>query len=186
MNKQLVKLFEKAKALKTGHFLLTSGMHSSQYVQCATIFENPNQAEQIVKELVPLLQYDIDTIVAPAIGGINLGYELAKALGCRFIFTERENGQMSLRRGFTLEPDERVLVVEDVVTTGGSVQEVLEIVAGFGCKVQGVAALIDRSNGEVNFGVPFHPLLQLNIKVYQPEECPLCAADIPLVKPGSR
>src|SRR5690606_5337237 len=117
---ELLEKFKELGVLKTGHFRLTSGLHSAQYMQCAAVFEYPKAAEEIVKLLIPKLPQDIDTVMAPAIGGINLGYEVARILGCRFVFAEREQGKMVLRRGFALTPGERVLVVEDVVTTGGS------------------------------------------------------------------
>lgn len=183
---ELLSLFEELGALQTGHFQLTSGLHSGQYVQCAAVFEYPKIAGKIVEQLVGQLPTDIDTIIAPAIGGINLGYEAARSLGCRFIFTEREDGVMTLRRGFVLKPGEKVLVVEDVVTTGGSVKEVLEIARQHNCNIQGVASLVDRSQGKADFGVPFTPLISLTIETYRPEECPLCAAAQPITKPGSR
>ena len=183
---ELLSLFEELGALQTGHFQLTSGLHSGQYVQCAAVFEYPKIAGKIVEQLVGQLPTDIDTIIAPAIGGINLGYEAARSLGCRFIFTEREDGVMTLRRGFVLKPGEKVLVVEDVVTTGGSVKEVLEIVRRHNCKILGVASLVDRSQGKTDFGVPFTPLISLTIETYRPEQCPLCAAGQPITKPGSR
>lgn len=186
MSEGLIKEFEEIGALKTGHFQLTSGLHSAQYMQCATIFERPSVASKIVEKLLPKIPKDIDTVVAPAIGGVNMGYELARALDCRFIFTERENGVMTLRRGFTLTREERVLVVEDVVTTGGSVKEVLDIVRQHGSEVLGVAALVDRSKGQADFGVPFISLLTLDIATYQPENCPLCKEQIPIGRPGSR
>lgn len=183
---ELLAEFTKLGALKQGHFQLTSGLHSRQYVQCAAVFEYPAHAEKIVAELVKKLPQDIDTVIAPAIGGISLGYEVARALHCHFIFAEREKGKMALRRGFTLHPQEKILVVEDVVTTGGSVQEILELGRKHDCKVQAVAALVDRSGGRVDFHVPFISLLKLDIETFVPEDCPLCRADEPLTQPGSK
>ncbi|HKM18383.1 MAG: orotate phosphoribosyltransferase [Firmicutes bacterium] len=183
---ELLAKFRELGALKTGHFQLTSGLHSGQYMQCAAIFEYPKAASEIIKLLIPKLPQDIDTVIAPAIGGINLGYEVARALQCRFVFTEREQGKMALRRGFTLTAGEKVLVVEDVVTTGGSVREVIEIARCHGCLVQVVACLVDRSQGKVDFPAPFIPLMRMEIETFQPDQCPLCAANLPITKPGSR
>lgn len=185
-NQELLDLFQEMGVLQTGHFKLTSGRHSAQYMQCAALFEHPLLAAQVIQELLPRLPESIDTVIAPAIGGINAGYELARALGCRFIFAERQDGVMTLRRGFNLSPTEDVLVVEDVVTTGGSVREVLEIVHDAGCKIQGVAAIVDRSGGNVDFGVPFASLMSVDIETYDPTECPLCLNKVPITKPGSR
>ncbi len=183
---ELLALFEELGALQTGHFQLTSGLHSGQYVQCAAVFEHPKIAGRIVKQLLNRIPKDVDTVIAPAIGGITLGYETARSLGCRFIFAERENGVMTLRRGFSLKPQEKVLIVEDVVTTGGSVKEVLEIAWSYHCKILGVASLVDRSHGKADFGVPFTSLLTLTIETYKPQDCPLCATGEPITKPGSR
>lgn len=183
---ELLAKFKELGVLKTGHFQLTSGLHSAQYMQCAAVFEYPKIAAEIVELLIPKLPQDIDTVMAPAIGGINLGYEVARNLGCRFIFAEREQGRMTMRRGFTLTPGERVLVVEDVVTTGGSVKEVLEIARSCGCSVQGVGCIVDRSQDELDFQAPFVSLVRVAIETYQPDQCPLCLAGQPLTKPGSR
>ncbi len=188
MNREeIMALFQQVGALKTGHFLLTSGLHSDQYMQCAAVFQRPGVAGKLVENLVPQVinvTNKVDTVIAPAIGGINIGYEMARTLGCRFIFAERHQGVMTLRRGFTLTSSERVLVVEDVVTTGGSVQEVLNIVEQQGSKAVGVAALVDRSGGKVDFKIPFISLVKLYIKTFQPESCPLCADNIPLIRGG--
>ena len=187
MNKnELLDLFKEIGVLKTGHFRLTSGLHSEYYLQCATIFENPRIAEKIIAQLQPILPPDVTTVVAPAIGGITMGYEVARLLGARSIFAERQDGVMTLRRGFSLSPDEKVLVAEDVVTTGGSVKEVLEIVRFHGCEIVGVTSVVDRSNGKVDFGVPFYPLIKNGGSNLTQEECPLCAQNIPITKPGSR
>lgn len=185
-NQEIINVMRNQGALKQGHFQLTSGLHSEQYVQCATLFEYPKIAAQIVAQLLPKLPSNIDTVIAPAIGGINMGYEVARALGCRFIFAERHQGEMVLRRGFALKPQERVIIVEDVVTTGGSVKEVLTIARENDCDIQGVAALVDRSKGQVDFQAPFISLVQLDIITYDPQECPLCATNQPITKPGSR
>lgn len=183
---QIIVFMKEIGVLQQGHFRLTSGLHSNQYMQCASVFKRPENAEKLISLLKNKLPKDVDTVIAPAIGGICMGYEVARALGCNSIFAERQDGVMTLRRGFVLNPGEKVLIAEDVVTTGGSVKEVVEIVKAAGCEVVGVASLVDRSNGKVDFGVPFFSLLAMDITTYQPEECPLCQQGIPIDKPGSR
>lgn len=183
---EIIEFIKEIGVLQEGHFKLTSGLHSKQYMQCAKVFEQPKNAEKLVTALKKSLPSNIDTVIAPAIGGICMGYELAHTLGSRFIFAERQNGQMTLRRGFKLSPGERVLIAEDVVTTGGSVKEVLEIAREAGCDPIGVTALVDRSNGSVDFGIPFYPLLKMEVAAYQPKECPLCQQGMAIDKPGSR
>lgn len=187
-DQQILKIFLETNALLEGHFLLTSGRHSNQYFQCAKVLQFPNHTSDVCSVLADHFRnYEIDTVIAPAMGGIIVGYEVARQLGKRSIFTERENNQMTLRRGFSLSENEKVLVCEDVVTTGGSVFEVIEIVKSFGAKVVGVASIVDRSNGKVDFGYPFKSALQLEVVSYLPEECPVCKeGNISLVKPGSR
>lgn len=187
-DQQILKIFLETNALLEGHFLLTSGRHSNQYFQCAKVLQFPNHTSEVCSVLVNHFRnYEIDTVVAPAMGGIIVGYEVARQLGVRTIFTERENNQMTLRRGFSLSENEKVLVCEDVVTTGGSVFEVIEIVKSFKAKVIGVASIVDRSNGKVDFGYPFKSALQLEAVSYTPENCPICKqSNVPLVKPGSR
>ncbi len=185
---QILDIFIKTDALLQGHFLLTSGRHSNQYFQCAKVLQYPNYTSDVCEVLSEYFNnYDIDTVIAPAMGGIIVGYEVARQLGKRSVFTERENNVMTLRRGFTLSPDEKVLVCEDVVTTGGSVFEVIDIVKKSGAKVIGVASIVDRSNGKVDFGYPFRSSLKLEAVSYPAEQCPICSmGKIPLVKPGSR
>lgn len=187
-DQQIFDIFIKTNALLHGHFLLTSGRHSNQYFQCAKVLQYPNYTSEVCSVLSEYFRnFDIDTVIAPAMGGIIVGYEVARQLGKRSIFTERENNIMTLRRGFTLSPDEKVLVCEDVVTTGGSVFEVIDIVRNSGAKVIGVASVVDRSNGKVNFDYPFKSALQLEAVSYSPDDCPVCVeGKIPLVKPGSR
>lgn len=185
-NHKLLQEFHELGVLQTGHFKLTSGLHSEQYMQCAKLFEYPQTASEIVKTLIPKLPGEIDTVIAPAIGGVTVGYELARLLGCRFIFAERQDGNMTFRRGFMLQPGEKVLAVEDVVTTGGSVQEVVDLARDCGAEVLGVAAIVDRSQGKANFGVAFSALVHMEITVYDPKSCPLCAKGLPLQSPGSR
>lgn len=180
-------IFRKSAALLDGHFLLTSGKHSAQYMQCAQVLQYPDRAAVLAEGLAQAFRdKEIQTVIGPAMGGIIVAHEVAKALGVRALFTERENGMMRLRRGFTLSPGERVLVVEDVITTGGSVREVLSVVREAEAVPVGVGVLVDRSGGTVDFGLPQSSILQLNIRAYQAEACPLCAQGIPAIKPGSR
>lgn len=188
MEKQkILDVFLKSKALLEGHFLLTSGLHSPQYFQCAKVLQYPQYAEKLCKEIASHFQgAQIDVVISPAIGGIVVGQEVARLLGVRSIFAERENGSMTLRRGFELAPEESVLVVEDVVTTGGSVKEVIELVKKCGANLIGVGYIVDRSDGKVSFGADQFSVLRMEVVVYEPENCPLCKQDKPLVKPGSR
>ena len=184
---ELVELFKERGALLEGHFRLTSGLHSNRYVQCARVLMYPDLAEKLGQRIADKFRdLDPDLVVGPAIGGIVIAQEVWRALGVRAIFSEREEGKMTLRRGFEIEKGERVLVVEDVVTTGGSTKEVINMVEGYGGVVVGVGSLVDRHSGELDFGVPFHPLLKLDIETYAPDDCPLCREGIPVVKPGSR
>ncbi|MGB9792516.1 MAG: orotate phosphoribosyltransferase [Thermacetogeniaceae bacterium] len=188
MNEQdILKIFHVCGALLEGHFLLTSGLHSNRYIQCAKVLQYPEKAALLGTELAAFFRdLDVDVVVGPALGGILVAHEVARALRTRAIFAERENGVMTLRRGFVVERGERALVVEDVVTTGGSTREVIKLVEDSGAEVVGVGALVDRHTGALDFGVPFHALLRLEIATYHPENCPLCGEGIPLVKPGSR
>jgi len=186
---EVMKKFEQAGAIKKGHFKLTSGVHSDTYIQCAQVMQHPGFMHNLCSELGRKFKGEnIDVIIGPAIGGIIIAHVMAQVLGpwVRAIFTERENGTMTLRRSFEIHPGEKVLVVEDVTTTGGSVREVIDIVKKRGGEVVGVGVLIDRSGGLVDFGVKMKSLLTLDIKSYQPEECPLCKKEVPITKPGSR
>lgn len=185
---EILQIFKDTGALLEGHFLLTSGKHSVQYMQCAQVLQHPQKAAQLGKELaLKFRDLKIDTVIGPAMGGIIVAHEVGRSLEVRAIFTERQNGEMVLRRGFKLAPGERVLVVEDVITTGGSVKEVLNTVREAGAIPVGVGVLVDRSGGKVDFnGLLLHSLVQLNIEAYEPENCPLCARGIPWEKPGSR
>ena len=186
---EVMKKFEQAGAIQKGHFKLTSGVHSDIYIQCAQVMQYPGFMNNLCSELGKKFRgNDIDVIVGPAIGGIIMAHVMAQVLGpwVRAIFTERENGKMRLRRSFEIKEGEKVLVVEDVTTTGSSVREVIEIVKSRKGKVVGVGVLIDRSGGRVNFGVKTEKLLTVDIKTYLPEECPLCKKEVPIVKPGSR
>ncbi|MCX5777848.1 MAG: orotate phosphoribosyltransferase [Elusimicrobia bacterium] len=190
MDSSAVKqLFINARALLSGHFLLSSGLHSDTYFQSALILQHPVHAAQIASALAEKVMAatpKIDVVVSPALGGIVIGQEMGRALGCRAVFCERVDGKLVLRRGFSLGKGEKVLVVEDVVTTGLSTREVVDVVTALGGAVVGVASLVDRSAGKVSFGVPFSSLLCLEVSSYKPEVCPLCKEGTPAVKPGSR
>ncbi len=184
---KILELFRLTEALQHGHFRLTSGLHSSEYFQCAKVLQFPQYNEMLCGEIAGNFRdQQVGLVVAPAIGGIMVGQEVARQLGVRGIFAEREDKNMSLRRGFEVKADERVLVCEDVVTTGGSVQEVVDLVRSRGGIVVGVASIVDRSREQVNFGAKFFSLLKMEVPVYQPDACPLCMDHIPIVKPGSR
>jgi len=183
----VLERFRRVGALLEGHFRLTSGLHSPGYLQCALVLQHPREAEacgvgiaDVVRALAP------QVVLSPALGGIVIGQEVGRALGVRAIFAERQDGKLMLRRGFSLSPGERVLVVEDVVTTGGSTRETIEAARNAGATVVGAAAIIDRSGGQQQLDVPFHALATVSLPTYQPEACPLCAAGQPVVKPGSR
>jgi len=182
----VLTLFREFGALLEGHFRLSSGLHSGGYMQSALVLQHPMQAGALGAALGQVLGPDSPTVVlSPALGGLIIGHEVARALGVRAIFAERQDGQMTLRRGFSLSPADRVAIVEDVVTTGKSTRETMEVVTG-GATIVCAGALIDRSGGAADLGVPFHALATLTIPTYQPDACPLCAAGQPVVKPGSR
>ncbi|MEO8398252.1 MAG: orotate phosphoribosyltransferase [Ignavibacteriaceae bacterium] len=182
-----LNIFKETGALLEGHFLLTSGRHSNFYFQCAKVLQYPKYTEMVCKVITNFFKdFEINTIIAPAIGGIIVGQEVARQLNKRFIFAEREEKNLTLRRGFTLKPDENVLVCEDVVTTGGSVFETIEIVKQNKAKVVGVGFIVDRSNGKVNFGYPQISTIKMDVVSYIADECPICKEGVPLVKPGSR
>ncbi|HZJ30408.1 MAG TPA: orotate phosphoribosyltransferase [Vicinamibacterales bacterium] len=183
----VLSLFRRVGALLEGHFRLTSGLHSSGYLQCALVLQHPREAEACgvgIAERVRSLGATV--VLSPALGGIVIGHEVARALGVRAIFAERQDGTLTLRRGFSLGAGDRVLVVEDVVTTGGSTRETIDVARAQGASVVGAAAIIDRSGGSQNLDVPFHALATVSLPTYQPDACPLCARGEPVVKPGSR
>jgi orotate phosphoribosyltransferase len=187
----LLELFKERGALLEGHFLLSSGLHSSRYLQCARVLMDPPLAtrlgEQLARALEPLLAgRRPSAVVAPALGGVLVAHEVARGFGCRGLFTERVEGAMALRRGFTLEKDERVVVVEDVITTGGSTREVLRCVQAQGAQVMAVGSLVDRSGGAADLGVPRRSLLSIEVPAYEASSCPLCAGGSRPEKPGSR
>ena len=194
---ELLKMFEVAGAIRHGHFELSSGLHSATYVQCALVLQYPRFAERLGQALAALFSdARIDAVVSPALGGLIIGQEVARALpspkdtiggGVPALFVERDaSGTMTLRRGFTLHPDQHVLVVEDVWTTGGSTQETIHVVEEVGGRVVAVGALIDRSGGQIEFPVESNALVELQIASYEPEDCPLCRQGSVAAKPGSR
>lgn len=183
----LEKIFLETGGLRKGHFLLSSGLHSDTYLQCAQILQYPKLAQELAREMAQKLRGEkIDVVVGPAMGGITWAYQLGLTLGCRAIFAERSEDVMTLRRGFTIGKGERVLVAEDVSTTGGSAQEVVRLIAGGGAEVAGVALLADRTAGALDFGVPYYSLYQLRPHAWNREECPLCKENMPFDRPGSR
>ena len=183
-----LEILKEAGVLLEGHFLLTSGRHSGRYLQCSRIFRNTRYSEELCAALAAHFKDDrVDIVIGPALGAVQMAYEVSRALGCENFFAEREDGSMTLRRGFAIEPGQRVLVVEDVVTTGGSVREVLEIVRQAGGEIVGVGSIVDRTGGRIDFGVPFHSVISMEVESYEPSECPLCKAGAPApYKPGSR
>ncbi len=185
--KTLVEMYEREGALLDGHFMLRSGMHSEKYLQSALLLARPEMAERAGAALGEMLDgLKPDLVLSPATGGIVIGQETARALGTRAFFAERVKDRFQLRRGFTIGKGERVVVVEDIVTTGGSVELVLDMVEEMGGRAVAVGALIDRSDGRTRFSVPFHPVAKLKIQIYSAERCPMCQAGIPIRKPGSR
>jgi orotate phosphoribosyltransferase len=186
---EIKELFKKNNALLNGHFLLSSGLHSDTYFQSALILQRPQEAERLARELAKQVKekgIKVDIVVSPAMGGIIIGHEMGRALGTRAIFTERTDGKVSLRRGFCAEKGEKVLIAEDVVTTGKSTKEVIDALAQYGVEIAAVVSLVDRSAGKVDFGVPRFSLLSLDVKSYKAEECPMCREGGMPVKPGSR
>ena len=196
------EIYEQSGALLNGHFLLSSGKHSPNYLQSAKVLEDPKRAEQLAKALAKEIQeaeIEVDTVCAPALGGVIAGYELARALGVRSIFVERKDGQMTLRRGFEVKPNEKVLICEDIITTGGSAMEAANIIQELGANVVAFAALANRglckrygskkeakSECKLPSDIPFFALADFEFDVYEPEECPLCKAGSEAIKPGSR
>jgi len=184
----ILETFREAGALLDGHFLLASGLHSPTYLQCALVLQDPGRAERLCGELARRFAgADVQTVVGPAIGGIVVAHEVARALGAKALFAEREDGRMTLRRGFAVQAGERILLAEDVVTTGGSLREVQQMLRAAGADVVGVASLVDRTSGrDPGFGLPLVSLVVIDVPTYAPDDCPLCREGLPLVKPGSR
>jgi orotate phosphoribosyltransferase len=185
---QTIEYFEQTGAYLRGHFRLTSGLHSPEYLQCALVLQHPTIAATLGAALAEAIDEKADVVASPAIGGLTIGHEVARASGARFIFTERDPATrvMSLRRGFQVTPGERVIVIEDVITTGGSTREVIEIMKAAGADVIAAGSIIDRSGGKADLGVRRVALATLQVTAWPAEECPLCAAGQPVVKPGSR
>ena len=186
---RVLEILKEAGVLLEGHFLLTSGRHSNKYLQCASIFRKAKYSEELCRSLAEQFAGDgIDLVVGPALGAVLMSYEVARQLGVENFFAERDkDGVMSLRRGFSIEPGRRVLVVEDVVTTGGSVKEVLALVREAGGVVAGVGAVVDRTGGKIDFGVPFKAVISMDVTSWEADDCPLCKAGAGApVKPGSR
>ena len=184
---EILKVFYDCGALLEGHFLLTSGLHSPQYLQCALVLQYPKYASELCSQLAQdFLGDEIELVISPAIGGIVVGHEVARALGVKALFAERQEGKLALRRGFRIHTGQHALVVEDVITTGGSTREVMEVVTQNGGIVAGIGCLVDRSGGRVTFPVRMVSLLCLDIPTYEPEKCPLCLQGSVPTKPGSR
>jgi len=183
-------IFKESGAIFEGHFKLTSGLHSGVYMQCAKLLQYPDRADRLARAAAGILLKDIDmekvdTVISPAVGGILWGYMLAFRIEKKMIFTERADGEMQLRRGFDLEEGEKVIIAEDVITTGGSVKEVIKICEDNGAKVAGVMSIVDRNSG-IDFGYPYYNMLKIDIEIFDPEKCPMCREGQEIVYPGSR
>jgi orotate phosphoribosyltransferase len=186
-SESVLDLFRQTGAYLNGHFRLTSGLHSPEYLQCARVLQFPEHAESMGRALAAALQITPDVVVSPAMGGLIIGHEVARAFGVRHIFTERDaDRKMVLRRGFAITPGEKAVVIEDVITTGGSSVEVIELLRGMGAQVIAAGSVIDRSGGKADLGVPRAALATLTVTAYEQSQCPLCAQGVPVVKPGSR
>ncbi len=190
MEEKILEILKKSESLLEGHFLLSSGLHSDKYLQCARVFQYPDYSEELCKllrEKIFSSGIKVDKVISPAIGGILIGYELSRQLSVPNIFAERDDsGKMTIRRGFSIKKGENILVVEDVVTTGGSVKEVINLVENAKGKVVGISAIANRGKEENPFEYPFVYLIRLNFKTYSPDSCPLCKKGIPIEKPGSK
>jgi orotate phosphoribosyltransferase len=184
---RVLEILKDVGALLEGHFLLTSGRHSEKYLQCAKIFQYAKYAEELCADLAArFAEFGAEVVVGPAVGAIQMSYEVSRTLGVKNLFAERENGEMTLRRGFSIEKGQKVLVVEDVTTTGGTVREILDLVRRHGGEPVGVGLVVDRSGGKIDFGVPIKSVISLEVESFAPESCPVCKTGKPLVKPGSR
>lgn len=183
----LLPLFRRSGALLEGHFRLSSGLHSPGYLQCALVLQHPRDAEELGQGLAERVrQLGATCVLAPALGGIVIGHEVARALGVRSLFAERQDGTLTLRRGFTLSPSDKVLVVEDVVTTAGSTRETIKVAEQHGATVVGACSIVDRSGGTHNLDLPYFALLPMALPTYEESACPQCRDGVPVVKPGSR
>lgn len=186
-NEQILKIFKKTGSFLRGHFALSSGLHSGHYLQCALFLQYPRYSSALCKELAKRFGIDSPTVVVgPSMGGVIVSYEVARHLKVRSLFTERENGKVSLRRCFTVKEGERALIVEDVITTGGTAKEVAELLKAFGCAVVGIGAIIDRRKQRQDIGVRVESLIKLEMDDFSPGDCPLCKENVPITKPGSR
>lgn len=184
---EIIKIFQESGALLEGHFLLRSGLHSGRFFQAALLLQFPDLAEKLCRELAGEFKgLDIKTVISPAVGGLIVGQEMARALGARAIFAEKDNDNLVLRRGFTIEKGEKILVAEDVITKGGRVQQTIDLVRSYGGNPVAVAVIVDRSSGAVKFDIPHKSIMKLELPAYEPADCPLCASKIPLVRPGSK
>jgi orotate phosphoribosyltransferase len=184
---ELLDLFRRSGALLEGHFRLTSGLHSSGYLQCALVLQHPAHAEALGRAIADRTRsFRPTAVLSPALGGVVIGHEVGRALGVRALFAERQDGGLTLRRGFVIAENDRVLVVEDVLTTGGSTRETMQVARASGGQVVGAASIVNRSGGRAEFEVPFASLLDIDLPTYEPDKCPLCAQGLPVVKPGSR
>lgn len=184
---EVLDIYKKTGALLTGHFLLSSGLHSEKYLQSALVLQQPDIALKLCAELAKhFKERGVEVVIAPALGGVFVSHETARALGVRAIFAERVNGELTLRRGFSIKPGERALVVEDVITTGKSTKETIRVVQEAGGVVIAAGALVDRSGGKAELGVPYQALVTLNVPTYTAETCPLCKTGSTPLKPGSR
>ncbi len=184
---ELLDLFRRSGALLDGHFQLSSGLHSSAYLQSALVLQHPAHAERLGRAIAVLVaDLGATVVLSPALGGVVIGHEVGRALGVRAVFAERQAGALMLRRGFTLASSDRVLVIEDVVTTGKSTRETIDVAHAAGGRVVGAASIVDRSGGSAGLDVPFRALLAVDVAAYEPASCPLCADGVPAVKPGSR
>lgn len=184
---QLLDTFRASGALLEGHFRLSSGLHSNGYLQCALVLQDPKTASGLAETLARTASaWTPAAVLSPALGGVVIGHEVARALGVRAMFAERQDGRLVLRRGFAIAPGERILVVEDVVTTGLSTRETMEVARALGGEVVGAASLVNRSGGKADVGVPLVSLLAFDLPTWEESACPLCAQGIPVVKPGSR
>jgi orotate phosphoribosyltransferase len=184
---ELLDLFRRSGALLEGHFRLTSGLHSPGYLQCALVLQHAPHAEALGRAISERVRDLRPTVVlSPALGGVVIGHEVGRAVGVRAIFAERQDGALMLRRGFMLAESDRVLIVEDVLTTGGSTKETMQVATAAGGRVVGAASIVDRSGGKATFDVPFAALLKIDLPTYEPDQCPLCARGMPVIKPGSR
>ncbi|MBQ4107101.1 MAG: orotate phosphoribosyltransferase [Lentisphaeria bacterium] len=185
--KDVEQICRDSGALLTGHFQLRSGMHSDHFFQAALLLQYPDKAEQVCRFLAgKFAGMQIESVISPAVGGLIVGQEVARALGCRAIFADKEDGELILKRGFSIRPGEKVLVAEDVVTKGGRVQQTIDLVRAKGGEVVGVAVVVDRSGGNAAFDVPFFSALKLTLPTWDPAECALCKAGVPVDRPGSK